>query len=101
RTVQQVLGSAVQPAVPPAAPPAPGEPGVNTLPNASLGTPSATDTNLPDCWNSTGFGTNTAVQTRVTDAHTGTYASQIVMSSRTDGDAKGLARFVLGQGPRL
>jgi peptidoglycan/xylan/chitin deacetylase (PgdA/CDA1 family) len=97
RTVQQVLGGAVQPAVAPTPPPAPGEPGVNTVRNASLETPSATDPNLPDCWNSAGYGTNTATQTRVTDAHTGTYASQIVMTSRTDGDAKMVPRFDLGQ----
>jgi peptidoglycan/xylan/chitin deacetylase (PgdA/CDA1 family) len=97
RTVQQVLGGAVQPAVAPTPPPAPGKPGVNTLPNASLEAPSATDPKLPDCWMSAGSGTNTAVQKRVTDAHSGTYASQIVVSSRTDGDAKLVTRFDLGQ----
>jgi peptidoglycan/xylan/chitin deacetylase (PgdA/CDA1 family) len=39
KTVQQVLGGAVKPAVPPAAAPGPGAPGVNTVRNASLETP--------------------------------------------------------------
>jgi peptidoglycan/xylan/chitin deacetylase (PgdA/CDA1 family) len=97
KTVQQVLGGAVQPAVAATPPPAPGAPGVNTVQNASLETPNATDATLPDCWNSAGYGNNTATQTRVTDAHTGTYASRIVVSSRTDGDAKLVPRFDLGQ----
>ena len=97
RTVQQVLGGAVQPAVAPIPPPAPGASGVNTVQNASLETPSATDPNLPDCWNSAGYGTNTATQTRVTDAHSGTYASRIDVTSRTDGDTKLFPRFDLGQ----
>jgi peptidoglycan/xylan/chitin deacetylase (PgdA/CDA1 family) len=97
KTVQQVIGGAVKPAVPPAAAPGPGAPGVNTVRNASLETPYPPDPNLPDCFNSAGFGTNTATQTRVTDAHTGTYASRIVLSSRTDGDAKLVPRFDLGQ----
>ncbi len=46
RTVQQVLGGAVKPAVPPVAPPAPGGPGVNTVRNASL--ESATSTRDPE-----------------------------------------------------
>lgn len=64
--------------------------------NASLETVSASNPDLPDCWNSAGYGTNTATQTRVTDAHSGTYASRIVMTSHTDGDAKLVPRFDLG-----
>ena len=96
KTVQEVVGGSVQPAVAPIAPAAPGAAGVNTVRNASLETVSASDANLPDCWNSAGYGTNTAVQTRVADAHTGGFASQIVVSSRTDGDAKLVPRFDLG-----
>ena len=96
KTVQQVLGGAVQPAVAPIAPPAPGGPGVNTVRNASLETVSAFDANLPDCWNSAGYGTNASIQTRVADAHSGAFASQIVVSSHTDGDAKLVPRFDLG-----
>jgi peptidoglycan/xylan/chitin deacetylase (PgdA/CDA1 family) len=96
KTVQQAVGGAVKPAVAPTPPPAPGAPGVNTVQNPSLETTYASDPNLPDCWNSAGYGTNTATQTRVTGGHTGTYASQIVVSSRTDGDAKIVPRFDLG-----
>ncbi|HEV8569576.1 MAG TPA: polysaccharide deacetylase family protein [Actinoplanes sp.] len=97
RTVQQVLGGAVQPPVAPTPPPAPGDPGVNTVQNASLETPSATNPNLPGCFASAGYGTNTVTVSRVTDAHTGSWASRIVMSSRTDGDAKIIPTFDLGQ----
>jgi peptidoglycan/xylan/chitin deacetylase (PgdA/CDA1 family) len=96
KTVQQVIGGAVQPAVPATPPPAPGAPGVNTVKNPSLETPNASAPTLPDCWNSTGYGTNTATQTRVTDAHSGTYASRITVTSLTDGDAKLVPRFDLG-----
>jgi peptidoglycan/xylan/chitin deacetylase (PgdA/CDA1 family) len=96
RTVQQVLGGATKAAVPPAAPLPPGGPGVNTVRNASLETASAADANVPDCFSAAGYGANTATQTRVTDAHSGTYASRIAMTSRTDGDAKLVPRFDLG-----
>jgi hypothetical protein len=92
-----VLGGAVKPAVAPTPPPAPGAPGVNTVRNASLETVSSTAANVPDCFQSAGYGTNTATVSRVTDAHTGSWASRIVMSSRTDGDAKLIPTFDLGQ----
>jgi hypothetical protein len=97
KTVQQVVGGAVQPAVAPAAPLAPGDPGVNTVRNPSLETPSAAAPDVPDCYSFAGYGTNTSTQTRVTDAHTGTYASRVVVTSHTDGDAKLVPRFDLGQ----
>jgi peptidoglycan/xylan/chitin deacetylase (PgdA/CDA1 family) len=97
RTVQQVLGGAAQATVAPIPPPAPGGPGVNTAQNPSLEAAYAPDPNLPNCWNTGGYGTNTSTQTRVTDAHTGTYASRIVVSSLVDGDAKVVPRFDLGQ----
>lgn len=89
RTVQQVLGGAVKPAVPPAAAPAPGAPGVNTVRNPSMET--------ADCFTSTGYGTNTVTTTRVGDAHTGSWATRLDMTSRTDGDAKLVPTFDLGQ----
>ena len=52
---------------------------------------------MPDCFTSAGYGTNVATVSRVTDAHTGTYASRIVVTSRTDGDAKIIPTFDLGQ----
>jgi peptidoglycan/xylan/chitin deacetylase (PgdA/CDA1 family) len=97
RTVQQVLGGAVKPAVTPAAAPAPGAPGVNTVRNASLETAGTVFPNVPACFTSAGFGTNTATVSRVTDAHTGSFASHIAMTSRTDGDAKIIPTFDLGQ----
>jgi Polysaccharide deacetylase len=97
RTVAQVVGATVQPAVAPTAPPAPGAPGVNTVHNPSLETAGTVNPDVPDCFTSAGYGTNTATVSRVTDAHTGTYASRIVVSSRTDGDAKIIPTFDLGQ----
>ncbi|MEU4238599.1 polysaccharide deacetylase family protein [Actinoplanes sp. NPDC026619] len=96
KRVDQVVGGAVHAAVPATAPPAPGDPGVNTVRNPSLEDVSAFDPNLPDCWQSAGYGDNTAVQTRVTDAHTGGFASQIQVTALTDGDAKVIPRFDLG-----
>jgi peptidoglycan/xylan/chitin deacetylase (PgdA/CDA1 family) len=89
RTVQQVLGGAVKPAVTPAAAPAPGAPGVNTVRNPSMET--------ADCFTSAGYGTNTVTTTRVGDAHTGSWATRLDMTSRTDGDAKLIPTFDLGQ----
>jgi peptidoglycan/xylan/chitin deacetylase (PgdA/CDA1 family) len=97
RTVQQVVGGAVRPAVAPTPPPAPGAPGVNTVRNASLETANTSSPNVPSCFTSAGYGTNTATVSRVNDAHSGAWASRIVMSSRTDGDAKIIPAFDLGQ----
>jgi peptidoglycan/xylan/chitin deacetylase (PgdA/CDA1 family) len=97
KTVAQVLGGTVKAAVPFTAPPAPGAPGVNTVRNASLETVNAQNAALPDCFASAGYGTNAATVSRVTDAHTGTYGERIVVSSRTDGDAKIIPTFDLGQ----
>ena len=96
RTTAQALGSTVKPAVAPTAPPAPGAPGVNTVHNASVETASAVFPNVPDCFTSAGYGANVTTVSRVTDAHTGTYASRIAMTSRTDGDAKIIPAFDLG-----
>lgn len=96
RTVQQALGGAVRPVVPAIAAPAPGAPGVNTVRNPSLEAASSTDPSLPDCFNTATFGANTATQSRVSDARTGSFASRITMTSRTDGDAKLVPRFDLG-----
>jgi peptidoglycan/xylan/chitin deacetylase (PgdA/CDA1 family) len=98
RTVQQVLGGTVKPAVPPAPPPAPGAPGVNTVRNASLESATSTVTpNVPDCFTSAGYGTNSTTVSRVNDAHSGSWGERIVMTSRTDGDAKLIPSFDLGQ----
>jgi hypothetical protein len=91
------MGGSVKAAVPPTPAPAPGAPGVNTVRNPSLETASTADPNLPSCFSSAGFGTNVATQTRVTGGRTGTYASRITVTSRTDGDAKLVPSFDLGQ----
>jgi peptidoglycan/xylan/chitin deacetylase (PgdA/CDA1 family) len=96
KTVREVITGDVAPAVAPIPPPAPGGTGVNNVRNPSLETTSAIDANLPQCWNSAGYGTNTAAQTRVTDAHTGTYAARTTITSHTDGDAKLVPTFDLG-----
>jgi hypothetical protein len=96
KTVHQVIAGEVAATVAPIAPPAPGGAGVNDVRNASLETTSATDANLPQCWSSAGYGDNTAGQTRVTDAHTGTYAARTTITSHTDGDAKLVPSFDLG-----
>jgi len=66
--------------------PAPAPPGVNALKNASLETPGADG--FPQCWTGTGYGANTPVWSRVTDAADGTYAEKLEITSLTDGDAK-------------
>jgi hypothetical protein len=65
---------------------APAPPGVNALNNPSLETDGADG--FPHCWTGAGYGTNTPVWTRVTDAADGSYAEQLALTSRTDGDAK-------------
>jgi peptidoglycan/xylan/chitin deacetylase (PgdA/CDA1 family) len=97
RTTAQVLGGTVKPAVAPIAAPPPGAPGVNTVRNASLETANSVFPNLPDCFTAGGYGTNTATFSRVTDAHTGTYASRVAVTSHTSGDAKIIPTFDLGQ----
>ncbi|GAA0558267.1 hypothetical protein GCM10010172_46640 [Paractinoplanes ferrugineus] len=96
KTVAQVVGGTVAAPVAPVAPLAPGGPGVNTVRNPSLENVNPFDAGLPDCWQSAGYGENTAVQSRVTDAHSGTYASRIQVTALTGGDAKLIPRFDLG-----
>jgi peptidoglycan/xylan/chitin deacetylase (PgdA/CDA1 family) len=97
KTVHQVLGGAVNGPVAPTPALPPGDPGVNTVRNPSLETVSPADASLPDCWTAAGYGTNTAVHSRVTDAHSGGFAARIQVTSHTDGDAKMVPRFDLGQ----
>ncbi len=97
RTVAQQVGGAVQPAVAPIAPPAPGAPGVNTVRNASVETAGTVFPNVPDCFTAAGYGTNAATVSRVTDAHTGQFAARVAVTSHTDGDAKIIPTFDLGQ----
>ena len=43
---------------------------------------------LPQCWTSYGYGTNTASAAETTDAHTGTTAETVSITSYTNGDIK-------------
>jgi peptidoglycan/xylan/chitin deacetylase (PgdA/CDA1 family) len=86
RTMHDVVGGALQPAVAGPPPPPPITSG-QMLQNASL----EADTNgdgLPDCWQKDGYGTNTATWTRTTDAHTGGFAETINITSYTSGAAR-------------
>jgi peptidoglycan/xylan/chitin deacetylase (PgdA/CDA1 family) len=81
KTVGQVVGGTVKPAVTPPAPPAV----AGAITNASL------ETAGPDgginCWTPYNWGTNTATFTPVTAAHTGTVAEQVTISGYTNGAA--------------
>ncbi len=97
KAVQQVLTGGVKPPVTPTPPPPPGDLGVNTVRNASLETVSSANANLPQCFNSAGYGTNKATYTRVRDAHSGSFGERIRVTSRTDGDAKLVPLMDLGE----
>ena len=93
RTVGQVVGGTVKPAVAgPAVPPM--GPGANGAPNPSLETVGSD--NVPECWMTGGYGTNTATWARVTDAHSGQYAERLVVSGYVSGDARLLPMLDLG-----
>jgi peptidoglycan/xylan/chitin deacetylase (PgdA/CDA1 family) len=83
RTVQQVIGGAVQPAVP--GPPLPDAPNANNvIRNSSL----ETDTNgdgTPDCYRINSFGNHTAQWTRTNDAHSGNWAERVDSTNYVDG----------------
>ena len=58
-----------------------------TIVNASL----ESDTNadgISDCWQRAGYGTNTAVWSRVSGARTGSFSEQVQITARTSGDRK-------------
>jgi peptidoglycan/xylan/chitin deacetylase (PgdA/CDA1 family)/archaellum component FlaF (FlaF/FlaG flagellin family) len=57
----------------------------NLLHNASLESASGS---IPSCWGLGGYGTNTFTWTRTTDAHSGSYAENLNMTSYTSGDRK-------------
>jgi peptidoglycan/xylan/chitin deacetylase (PgdA/CDA1 family) len=85
-TVQQVVGGSTKAAVlgpaPPAAPNA-----TSTLRNASLEVQTNTDS-APDCWLYDDFGNNVFTWSRVTGAHSGTYAEQVTVTNYVSGDNK-------------
>lgn len=79
KTMKQVLGSGTTPPPPPPPP--------NTLQNPGLEA-DVLGRDVPDCWQEGGFGTNSPTWTRTSDAHSGSWAEQLQLSSITDGDAK-------------
>lgn len=92
KTVDQVIGGTVKPTVSgPALPPQATSgnlvknPGLETLTNG-----------VPQCWNASGYGTNTRAYSVVSPGHTGTKAEKLVMSGYVDGDAKLLPALDLG-----
>ncbi|HEY2193162.1 MAG TPA: polysaccharide deacetylase family protein [Actinomycetospora sp.] len=88
RTVGQVVG---QPDGPVHTSPA------STRPDVANPTLTAGNATTPDCWQTAGFGTNTATYRRDGPAAGQPAAETITMTSQTDGDATLLPRLDLGQ----
>ncbi|MHA7210882.1 polysaccharide deacetylase family protein [Arthrobacter sp. MDT1-65] len=92
KTVDQVVGGTVKPAVSgPAVPPPPV--GGNLVKNPSLET---LTNGVPQCWNAGGYGTNTPAFSVVSPGRTGQRAERLVVSGYVDGDAKLLPALDLG-----
>lgn len=92
-TVGQAVGGPVQPIVQ-AVYPAPAAAGVNAVRNPSMETQSQ---GAPSCFMQGGYGNNTPTLTTTSDAHTGVVAGLLTMANYTDGDAKWLTTFDLGE----
>ena len=90
RTVHQVMSGDYP------APPPPPALGLNQLLNASLETDSDGN-NQADCWQRSGYGTNTVAWTRTGDAHTGNFAEKVQITSYNTGDRKLLPKLDAGQ----
>src|SRR5664280_1777990 len=90
KTVGQVIGGTVKPAVTAPAPPEV----AGALTNASLET--AATAGVPKCWSAYGYGTNTPAFAETSPGHTGNVAETITMTGYTDGDAKLLPTFDTG-----
>ena len=94
KTMQQVLGGSVQPAVSgPGLPPAPN--GTNALRDSSLEQDSNGDA-IPDCWSNDDFGNNNFHWTRTSDAHSGSWAEKLDVTNYSNGDNKLLVLGDLG-----
>ena len=96
QTVNQVMGGSVQPAVSaPQAQPAP--PGTNAVANPSLETADANNAGFPYCWVKSTSGTNNATYALTGNAHAGSTAETVTISSFTSGDAKLITKQDLGE----
>jgi peptidoglycan/xylan/chitin deacetylase (PgdA/CDA1 family) len=86
KTVQQVIGGPVRPAVTgPPPPPAPN--GSNAVRNASLELDTNTD-QAPDCWTFDGYGNQSFAWSRTSDSHSGTKAERVDVTNYHTGDDK-------------
>src|ERR1019366_2876719 len=97
KTIAQVIGGAVQPAV--TAPAVPAAPvGTNALVNPTLTTADPVTPANPQCWTQNGYGTNTpSFSWSTTGGATSGGQETISMSGLTSGDAKLLTTQDLGQ----
>jgi hypothetical protein len=90
KTVNQVIGGTVKPAVS-AAPPAPAAPGVNALVDPALTSTDAT-TGFPSCYQPGGWGSNTVAWASSTNvppgSPTGSTAQNVTITNYSSGDAK-------------
>jgi peptidoglycan/xylan/chitin deacetylase (PgdA/CDA1 family) len=86
-TMDAVIGGALKPPVswPPVVDPA------QLLTNPSLEADSNGD-GTPDCWQRGGFGPNAYTWTRTSDAHSGSWAQQVRITSISSGDRKLITR---------
>lgn len=102
RTVSQVAGRTDKPVV--SAPPArahrlqnPSVESYSDPAGVDLATEEPDDTAAPSCWKRGGYGNNNARWRRTSHAHSGRSAERVDITSYTDGDAKLLQRFDLGE----
>jgi peptidoglycan/xylan/chitin deacetylase (PgdA/CDA1 family) len=94
KTVAEVIGGPVKPAVP-GPPPAPRNESNQLARNPSMETDTNGDT-IPDCWQRGGYGVNTATWSNAVNPKTGTKAMQLNISSYTDGDRRIITQQDLG-----
>jgi peptidoglycan/xylan/chitin deacetylase (PgdA/CDA1 family) len=96
RTVSQVIGGPVHPAVSaPQVPPAPV--GVNAASNPSLETADPYQAGQPDCWTPNITGVNNASFAETSTAHTGSVAETVQITAYTSAGARLFSRQDLGQ----
>ena len=92
-TVRQVVGGDVKPAV--AGPPPPPVRSGNMLLNSSLEA-DADGNGFPDCWQPNSWRVNSSTWSRTTDAHTGSFAEHVDVTSYTSGAVRLLSQQDLG-----
>lgn len=95
-TVRQVIGGQVQPAVSaPEVSPAP--PGTNAIVNPSLETVNQYANGVPYCWTRNTSGTNGTSFAETSNAHSGSVAETVTVSSYASGEARLITTQDLGQ----